>query len=86
MELDKTQYPKQLLTILKQISTASFVTCDLEMSGIDNSFKFGNGTSFQNARKPTLQEQYLETKKAAETFQVLQVGITIVEEDREKSK
>lgn len=35
-------------------------------------------------RKLTLEDLYVEFQAAAETYQVLQVGITCVEEDREK--
>jgi len=54
-----------------------------EMSGIKKTNK-----QLQEKRragpKPTLEENYLQTKEAAEAFQVLQVGICCVEEDREK--
>ena len=38
----------------------------------------------RNGPKPTLEDNYLETREAAEAFQILQVGICCVEEDREK--
>lgn len=81
MEVDQACYRKQLLSILKHIANASFVSFDLEMSGIYK--KSHNNTSTQ---KLSLQQLYEETRTAAETFQVLQVGITCVEEDREKGK
>ena len=74
-----------MLTILKHISTASFVTFDLEMSGINKRATFGTESNSRDG-KPTLQQMYEETKEAAETFQILQVGITCVEEDREKGE
>ena len=84
MEVDQAHYPQQLLSILKHISSAAFVTIDLEMSGIATRPK--NGYKSRDSGRPTLQQQYEETKDAAETFQVLQIGITCVEEDIEKGK
>ena len=81
MEIDKGQFRLQLLSILKHISDASFISIDLEMSGIS----VRNGTDERrDPGRPTLQQIYEETKKVAETFQILQVGITCVEEDRDK--
>ena len=85
MEIDQGHYRKQLLTVLKHISRASFVAFDLEMSGINKKTVFGIDGSARDG-KPTLQQLYEETKEAAETFQILQVGITCVEEDREKGE
>ena len=71
-----------MLPILKKISNAAFVAIDLEMSGI--SIKSKPDDKLRDAGKMTLQKNYEETRKVAETFQVLQVGITCVEEDRDK--
>ena len=38
----------------------------------------------RNAPKPTMEQQYREMKNAAETYQILQVGICCVEQDRER--
>ncbi|KAL3424991.1 caf1 family ribonuclease [Phlyctema vagabunda] len=84
MEVDRKLYPKQLLSILNRIANASFISFDLEMSGISTKARHGMDKGSRDAGKPSLQQQYSETKEAAETFQVLQVGITVVEEDREK--
>ena len=71
----------QLPSILDAISTAHFVTIDLELSGIPgqqpNRFKASEALT----RKPRLQQRYEETKAAAERYQVLQFGITCVAED-----
>jgi len=82
MEVDQSQYRKQLLPILQNIAGAAFISFDLEMSGIFS--RGGVGDRSHDVGKPDLQRQYEEVKAAAETFQVLQVGITCVEEDREK--
>jgi poly(A)-specific ribonuclease len=82
MDIDYVHFWPQLLPILKAISEASFVTFDLEMSGI--STRERDRSSARSSDKPSLQQQYEETKEGAETYQVLQIGITCVEEDRER--
>jgi poly(A)-specific ribonuclease len=84
MDIIQSQYCKMLLEILRSIATASFVTFDLEMSGISTRPKPGDRT--HDAGKPTLQQQYDEIRGAAETFQILQMGLTCVEENRENGK
>ncbi|KAF4624877.1 hypothetical protein G7Y89_g13293 [Cudoniella acicularis] len=84
MDIDQAHFRRQLLDILKHISNATFVTFDLEMSGISTRPKYGMGDRSHDIGKPTLQQQYEDMKRAAETFQVLQMGITCVEEDHER--
>ncbi|KAH9210741.1 ribonuclease H-like domain-containing protein [Leptodontidium sp. 2 PMI_412] len=84
MEVDQAHFRRQLLPILKHIANAKFVSFDLEMSGISTRPKYSAGDRSHDVGKPTLQQQYDEMRSAAETFQVLQFGITCVEEDREK--
>ncbi|KAH7419618.1 ribonuclease H-like domain-containing protein [Cadophora sp. MPI-SDFR-AT-0126] len=84
MEVDQAHFRRQLLPILKNIANAAFVTFDLEMSGISTRPKYSAGDRSHDVGKPTLQQQYDDMRSAAETFQVLQFGITCVEEDREK--
>lgn len=82
MEVTRDNFREQLLPILQHIANATYVTFDLEMSGI-------NARPRERSRdigKPSLQQQYDENKQAAEMFQVLQVGITCVEENREKGE
>lgn len=86
MEVDQAHFRRQLLPILKHIANAKFVSFDLEMSGISTRPKYSAGDRSHDVGKPTLQQQYDEMRSAAETFQVLQFGITCVEEDREKGK
>lgn len=80
MDVDATHFRKSLLPILRDICEAKIVTFDLEMSGISTK----PSIRVYDAGKPTLQQQYDEMKSAAETYQVLQMGITCVSEDREK--
>lgn len=75
MDVDQQHFNVHLLDILRHIANAEFVAFDLEMSGI--------GTSPRRSRKPSIQEVYEDVKAAAETYQVLQVGITCIEKDEE---
>ena len=86
MEVDHEHFRKELLPILRNIAKADFITIDLEMSGISIRPKFSSGDRSHNVGKPTLEQQYQELKTAAEAFQVLQIGITCVEVDREKGE
>ncbi|KAB8289811.1 hypothetical protein EYC80_010444 [Monilinia laxa] len=84
MEVHRDNWRQLLLPILKDISNATFVSFDLEMSGITTRPKHTNQERTHDIGKPSLQQQYEEVKDAAETFQVLQLGITCVEEERDK--
>lgn len=86
MEVTQSHFRQQLLPILKHIANASFVTFDLEMSGISTRPKHSPGDRSHDVSKPSLQKQYDEMRAAAQKFQVLQVGITCVEEEQEKGK
>lgn len=86
MEIDSTNFWPCLLPILKDISNATFIAIDVEMSGISTRQRNRSNHRTQGVSKPTLQQQYEETVEAAELYQILQVGITCVEEDREKSR
>ncbi|KHJ32627.1 putative caf1 family ribonuclease [Erysiphe necator] len=84
MEICQSNFYKNLLDILVNISRASYVTFDFEMSGITTRPKNSPGDRSLDVEKPTLQQQYDEVRSTAETFQILQMGITIVEEVRDK--
>ncbi|KUJ19557.1 CAF1-domain-containing protein [Mollisia scopiformis] len=84
MDVGGAEFRSSLLRILRDISEATIVTFDLEMSGITTKPKCSAGDQSLNVGKPTLQNQYEEMKSAAETYQVLQLGITCVSEDVDK--
>jgi len=87
MEVNGLAFQSQLPSILGAISRSKFVAFDLELSGIP-------GRQTGQARAPgrgedgkqTLQERYQETKKAAERYQIIQLGLTCVEEDLERGR
>ncbi|CAK1364884.1 hypotheticalsprotein [Cercospora beticola] len=74
MDVDKVSFYPLLPDILTDISKSHFVAIDLELSGVPTKAQWGDG-------KPTLQQRYAEIKDAAERYQILQIGITCVEQD-----
>ena len=82
MEVDKLSFYPLLIDILTDISEAHFVAIDLELSGVPSK-QSGSG---DGSGKPTLQQRYLETKEAAERYQILQFGLTCVKQDVENGK
>jgi poly(A)-specific ribonuclease len=86
MDVNQAQFRKKLLPILKEIAASTFVTFDLEMSGISTRPRFSSNDRSQDVGKPSLQKQYEEMKAAAETFTILQFGLTCVSEDRDKGR
>ncbi|KAI9702583.1 MAG: hypothetical protein M1836_001063 [Candelina mexicana] len=84
MDVDKHSFQSLLLDILTAISRAHFVSIDFEFSGISSRQSF-KPAAFEGADtgKQTLQERYEETKEAAERYQILQIGLTCVEENVE---
>lgn len=81
MDIGPRAFLHQLPTILNAIADAHFVAIDLELSGIPTKKPRAAG---KDNRKPNLQSRYEETKMAAEKYQVLQLGITCVRENRDK--
>ncbi|KUI65684.1 Poly(A)-specific ribonuclease PARN [Cytospora mali] len=77
MDIDRASFWPKLPSILKAISEAQFVSVDLEMSGI--TLKTVDSTP-----EPSLQETYKEAKLAAETFAILQFGLTCIRWKPEK--
>lgn len=81
MDIDKVSFYPLLLDILSDISEAHCVAIDLELSGVCSKDSWG-----KESGKPTLQERYLETKEAAERYQILQIGLTCIDQDAETGK
>lgn len=83
MDIDQQIFYPRLLGILENISHAKFISLDVEMSGIfmpkTDRNRPGNG-------RPGLEELYQDMKAAAEKYQILQVGITCVLEDHQRSE
>ncbi|KAI4178742.1 MAG: hypothetical protein L6R41_008241 [Letrouitia leprolyta] len=79
MDVTRRTFPSQLPAIISAIADAHFVAIDLELSGIPTSQ--ANKLRAYDGGRPSLQERYEENKKAAEKYQILQLGITCVGEN-----
>lgn len=77
MDVDRTGFWPKLPSILGAISESQFVSVDLEMSGIIVE-------SVESTPNPTLQQIYQDARAAAETFTILQFGLTCVRWEYEK--
>ena len=85
MDVDQYNFTALLPTIVSAIARSRFVAIDLELSGIPRYSALRNlGRSPQDEGKQSLQQRYSETKAAAERFQILQLGLTCIEEDLER--
>jgi hypothetical protein len=79
MDVSSAKFPSLVLRLLQEVADSHLVTVDFEFSGVAGHRPQGSG-------KLTLQEYYEDTKEAAEKYQVLQVGLTIVEEDLDHAR
>lgn len=84
MDIDADSFPSKLLGLLINISEADFVSFDLELSGIPSRLP-AKAKPGATGRK-TLEDRYLETRVAADRYQILQVGITCGRFDYLKEK
>ena len=87
MDINVNNFHSRLPSLLRAVSDAHFVAMDLELSGIPGhqiNKPRAAGDDTKRGGKATLQERYEDTKKAAETYQVLQLGITCVEENKDR--
>lgn len=75
MEVPRTRFYGTLPHMLSLAQHARFVAIDLEMSGI----AVPNAGSDSSATSP--QEAYAQAKKAAETFAILEIGLTFIQYD-----
>ncbi|KAL8704638.1 MAG: hypothetical protein Q9201_002224 [Fulgogasparrea decipioides] len=72
-------------SLVAAIADANFVAIDLELSGIPGQqINRPRAPGTRTGGKPSLQERYDEIKTAAEKYQVLQLGITCVGENRNR--
>ena len=84
MDVTGRTFYSHLFPVLEAISRSYFVSFDLELSGIPGKQFKSRPTGQGEDGKQTLQQRYEETKAAAERYHVLQLGLTCVEEDRER--
>lgn len=74
MEVTNENFFKEFPTILKHIANASFVAINVVMSGCDR-------VIFNDAAKSSLQHYYDLIKEDADKYHMLQLGLTLIEED-----
>lgn len=77
MDIQRYNFPSKLLEILEDASQSTCVAFDLELSGVPVR-PYGK----RDGGKATLQQRYAEIKAAAERYQILQIGLTFVKEDK----
>ncbi|QSS59973.1 CAF1 family ribonuclease [Histoplasma capsulatum] len=83
MDVTKQSFSQHLPRLLNDLAESTFVALDLEFSGIVARQSGPSPGSDLWGEKQTLQERYEEVKYAAETYQVLQIGLTFAREDTE---
>ena len=84
MDVSRRQFQWQLPRILRAMSHSHFVAIDLELSGIQSRPSYFARAAEVSKQKQTLQQRYEEIKDAAEKYQVLQIGLTCVDENLEE--
>ena len=80
MDIQKSHFTQELVRIIEHVADSHFVAFDLEFSGVAGRRKALPGGKRD---KLTLQEMYDDVKEAAEKYQILQVGLTVVKEDKD---
>ena len=77
MDVPNSRFPYEIVKIIQEVADSHFIAFDLEFSGVA-------GRRAAKSQKLTLQEYYEDIREAAEKYQILQVGLTIVQEDLKK--
>ncbi|OJD24508.1 hypothetical protein ACJ73_04129 [Blastomyces percursus] len=80
MDVTRQSFSQRLLNCLAE---SSFVALDLEFSGIVPKRSAPSPGGNLWGEQQTLQTRYEEVKEAADTYQVLQIGLTFAMEDKE---
>lgn len=78
MEVTNVTFAEQAIPIIQHIADSRFTAFDLEFSGVAGR-RPGGGSG-----KLSLQQYYQELRAAAQIYQILQIGLTVVSEDVEK--
>ncbi|KAI1608372.1 poly(A)-specific ribonuclease [Exophiala viscosa] len=80
MDITNATFPQELIKIIQHIADSQFISFDLEFSGVAGR-RPGGGSG-----KLSLQEYYQDLRSAAQIYQILQIGLTVVTEDVEKGR
>ncbi|KAF8423642.1 ribonuclease H-like domain-containing protein [Tirmania nivea] len=79
MQVTRLVFEEQKSQLLENLRRSIFVAFDLEFSGLQKPKEGGKHVAERSRGKMTLQECYASTRKAVETYQLLQVGLCPVE-------
>jgi len=78
MDVNSGSFSSELINIIKHIADSRFIAFDLEFSGVAGR-RAGGG-----ANRLNIQDYYSDLRSAAQIYQILQVGLTVVAENTEK--
>ena len=81
MDVDVSNFRQRLPEIIQAIAAAEFVALDLEMTGV----KVDSSQLPQKPQSASPQAVYNGAREVAQTFQIVQLGITCVAYDEAKS-
>lgn len=76
MDIDRSNFWHKLPSIIECISLSDMISIDLEMSGIARK-------NAEERANPSLRQMYEDARHAAETFCILQIGLTCISWDDE---
>ncbi|KAK5055173.1 hypothetical protein LTR84_012922 [Exophiala bonariae] len=80
MNVTGASFPFEAVNLIQHIAKSRFIAFDFEFSGV------AGRTSGGGSGKLSLQQNYDEIRSAAQIYQILQVGVTVVTEDLEKGR
>lgn len=80
MDISGHSFSSEAIKIIQHIANSRFIAFDFEFSGVA-SRRHGGGSGRLN-----LQEYYGDLRSAAQIYQILQVGLTVVTEDTETGR
>ncbi|EXJ66533.1 uncharacterized protein A1O5_10202 [Cladophialophora psammophila CBS 110553] len=80
MDINSGNFSQELIKIIQHVANSRFIAFDLEFSGVA-ARRAGAGSG-----KLDLHQYYQDLRSAAQIYQVLQVGITVVTEDIEEGR
>lgn len=80
MNVTSASFPFEAVNIIQHVAKSRFVAFDFEFSGV------AGRTPGGGSGKLGLQDLYEELRSAAQIYQILQVGLTIVTEEPDKGR
>src|ERR1700761_5619908 len=78
MDVNSGNFSSEVIKIIDHVANSRFIAFDLEFSGVARR-RAGGG-----ANRLSLQDYYSDLRSAAQIYQILQVGFTVVAENTKK--